>query len=82
MQTQKSIATLSKQALQHNIIELKKRAPQSKLLAMIKANAYGHGILRISEVVAPLVDGVGVATVAEALKLPTKLSGLSCDLAP
>jgi alanine racemase len=65
MQTQKNVAVLSRFALTNNVAQLRKLAPKSKLLAMVKANAYGHGMLRVSEVIAPLVDGLAVATIEE-----------------
>lgn len=69
MQTQKNVAVLSRPALENNINQLKKLAPHSKILAMVKANAYGHGMLPVSEAIAPLVNGLAVATVEEAQAL-------------
>lgn len=37
-------ATLSKSALQHNYALLKKKAGDARVFAVVKANAYGHGI--------------------------------------
>jgi alanine racemase len=37
-------AEISRAALRHNYLLAKKRAPHSKLLAVVKAGAYGHGI--------------------------------------
>ena len=69
MKIKKNKAVLSRQALKNNITQIKMLAPQSKVLAMVKANAYGHGILGVSEVIAPLVDGLAVATIEEGLTL-------------
>jgi alanine racemase len=45
-------------------------APQVKIMAMVKANAYGHGIVRISqELIKAGVDYLGVAYLEEALFL-------------
>ncbi len=45
-------------------------APQVKIMAMVKANAYGHGIVRISqELIRAGVDYLGVAYLEEALFL-------------
>ncbi len=35
--------TIHPEALQHNLNRAKQAAPDSKLLAVIKANGYGHG---------------------------------------
>jgi len=39
-----AVALLSKENLIHNINVVKNRVGKSKIVAMIKANAYGHGI--------------------------------------
>ena len=39
--------TINPQALTHNLLQVKKRAPNSKVLAMVKANAYGHGVAAV-----------------------------------
>ncbi|AKO45105.1 alanine racemase [[Haemophilus] ducreyi] len=64
-----AIATISRQALRHNIQLIKKLAPKQKLLAMIKANAYGQGLLPAAATLADLVDGFGVARLHEALEV-------------
>jgi alanine racemase len=38
----RAIATISQSALLHNLSVVKKYAPQAKVVAMVKANAYGH----------------------------------------
>ncbi|CAM3736270.1 alanine racemase [Rheinheimera salexigens] len=58
------------QALQHNYLQLKKLAPNSKLLALLKADAYGHGMLEVASAL-PDVDAFGVARLDEALALRT-----------
>jgi alanine racemase len=42
-------ATIHTQALQHNLACIRQRAPERKVWAVIKANAYGHGIERVFE---------------------------------
>lgn len=56
-------------SLVHNIRLLRGLCPQAKLLAVIKANAYGHGLERIAITVAPWVDGLGVARIEEAIRV-------------
>lgn len=55
-------------ALRHNLQQIKTRAPQSRLFAVIKANGYGHGIVRVAKALKD-ADGFGVASLAEALLL-------------
>ncbi|VEI44647.1 alanine racemase [Actinobacillus equuli] len=62
-------ATISQSALRHNIELIKTFAPHQKLLAMIKANAYGQGLLPAAGALADLVDGFGVARLREALEI-------------
>lgn len=57
------------QALQHNLRQIKKRAPDAKIIAMVKANAYGHGFEQVAPIIAFNVDILGVACLQEALIL-------------
>ena len=66
-------AKISLSAVRHNINEVKKRLPDGvKTLAVIKANAYGHGAERLAECLADLVDYYAVATLEEAEQLREK----------
>lgn len=60
-------------ALQHNLQQVKKIAPNSSIMAMVKANAYGHGLLCVAEHLST-VDAFGVATIEEAISL--RISGI------
>ena len=55
-------------ALQYNLNRVKQLAPNSKIVSMVKANAYGHGV---KDCLAALnnTDAFGVATLEEALEL-------------
>jgi alanine racemase len=55
-------------ALQHNFAQVKQYAPKSKVLAMIKANAYGHGAIACAKNL-PDADAFGVARLDEAILL-------------
>ena len=55
-------------ALQHNFNRVRELAPNSKILAMVKANAYGHGITKVAKALSG-VDAFGVACLAEALSI-------------
>ena len=59
-------------AIQANARALRRRLrPTTQLLAVVKANAYGHGLLHVADALtAPrLVDFFGVATLAEGIAL-------------
>jgi len=60
---------VSKSALIHNAKVFKQIIGQSKLIAVVKSNAYGHGAKVVSETLAELVDYLGVASGTEALEL-------------
>ncbi len=63
-------AQISLPAIGHNIEEVRKRlAPGVKLLAVIKADAYGHGACKVGKYLEPKVDYFAVATLEEALEL-------------
>lgn len=55
-------------ALNHNLDAIRRAAPGSKVMAVIKANAYGHGMLSVAAALAD-VDALGVARLPEALEL-------------
>lgn len=58
---------LNLNALKHNIGQIKSITPKSKFLAVVKDNAYGHGIETITKAVMDDVEGFGVISVKEAL---------------
>ena len=63
-------AQVSLPAIGHNIDEVRKRlAPGVKLLAVIKADAYGHGACRVGKYLEPRVNYFAVATLEEAVEL-------------
>ncbi|MCB0271910.1 MAG: alanine racemase [Bdellovibrionales bacterium] len=66
-----SVAEISKTALLSNVQFLQKQCPpQTKLLPMIKTNAYGHGMHIVSQMLAHIpIAGFGVANIAEAMEL-------------
>ena len=61
-------AVLNLEALKHNLSRVKVCAPKAKIMAVIKANAYGHGLLRVAEMLQD-VDAFAVARVDEAVWL-------------
>lgn len=62
------LATIHPQALRHNLEQVRKAAPDAKLMCMVKANAYGHGL---EHAFAGLraADGFAVLEIAEAQRL-------------
>lgn len=65
-------------ALQHNLQIARQHAPTSRLWAVIKANAYGHGALPVAAAIAAQADGFALARVSEALAL--RAAGYSLPL--
>lgn len=65
---QRAWASIDLVALQRNLSIAKQAAPQSKLLAVIKADGYGHGLCQVAEAL-QAADGFGVACLQEAIKL-------------
>lgn len=61
-----TVAEIDLEAFNNNVKLLKQHANRSMLLAVVKTNAYGHGIVPISqEAVAAGADRLGVTTVEE-----------------
>ena len=58
-------ADIDAAALQHNYLRAKQQAPKSRAMAVIKADAYGHGMVDTARSLAD-ADGFAVACVAEA----------------
>ncbi|NWA21949.1 alanine racemase [Serratia liquefaciens] len=61
-------AVIDRRALRHNLQQVRRQAPQSRLIAVVKANAYGHGLLETAHTLQD-ADCYGVARIGEALKL-------------
>ncbi|MDH5257569.1 MAG: alanine racemase [Gammaproteobacteria bacterium] len=66
-----AIASINLRSLKHNLSVAKKAAPGSKVLAVIKANAYGHGLLEVAESLVE-ADAFAVAHFEEAIALRKK----------
>lgn len=66
-----AVASISQSALNHNLSVVKRCAPHARIVAMVKANAYGHHL----DCIAPLIDNadlLGVSELSEAVKLRQK----------
>jgi len=66
--TRPARALLSAQALRHNLDRVRATAPQAKVMAVIKANAYGHGLVWTARTLRA-ADGYAVASVEEGAEL-------------
>lgn len=72
-----AIAKIDLSALTHNLNLIRHKMPNQKIMAMVKSNAYGHGLIRVAETI-KAVDAFGVATIAEAMQL--KEAGIPTDI--
>ena len=83
--TSPAYAVVNLDALQHNLQIVRKYAPNRKIMPVIKANAYGHGMLRVASALQS-ADAFAVARVEEGVRLRkagihnqiTILEGFSC----
>jgi alanine racemase len=65
----KTLCTLSTASLLHNLEVIRAHTPKAKIMGMVKANAYGHGIRSVSQRLEGYIDALGVACIDEALAL-------------
>jgi alanine racemase len=61
-------AYISLQALRHNLQRARDSAPHSRVMAVVKANGYGHGLVRVARTLID-ADAFGVANLDEAAVL-------------
>jgi alanine racemase len=61
-------------ALRHNLAHIRRCAPHSKVMAVVKADGYGHGLERVAKTLSD-ADAFGVAALSDAQRLRT--AGLS-----
>jgi alanine racemase len=61
-------ATVDTAALRHNLEVVRRWAPKSRVMAVIKANAYGHGLVAVARAL-EAADAFAVARVDEGLTL-------------
>lgn len=63
-------ADIDLSAIRRNVMTMKNCIPEGKkLLAVIKANAYGHGAIEVANTLEDLADYYGVACIDEAIEL-------------
>ncbi len=72
-------ATIDSTALKKNLAQVRAHCPDSKIIPVIKANAYGHGMAEVARCLANdkhLASGLAVATFDEAMALADLELGL------
>lgn len=67
-------ATIHVDALRQNLLRMRERAPLSKVMAVVKADGYGHGLERVAHALEG-ADAFGVASIADGERL--RAAGLS-----
>jgi alanine racemase len=60
--------TIHADAIRHNLGEVRRRAPDSRVMAVVKADGYGHGLERVARALAD-ADAFGVAALSDAERL-------------
>ena len=64
-----TVATIHLGALRHNLARLKAIAAPAKVMAVVKADAYGHGLERVARALAADADMFAVAAIGDGLRL-------------
>lgn len=65
-------AVINTKALVYNVQKIKSMVPDSKIVAVVKANGYGHGFITVAEALNDEVDAYAVARLQEALLMREK----------
>lgn len=73
-----TVATINLSAIKSNIALLKDIAKGSKIIAVVKADAYGNGAVKVALAIEQMVDILSVAFLAEAQEL--RRAGLSAPI--
>jgi alanine racemase len=66
--TRPARARIDLQALQHNFERVRQCAPHSRIMAVLKSHAYGHGLINAARAL-PGADAFGIVTLDEAIAL-------------
>lgn len=66
--TPAAVAVIRTAALRSNLSRIRELAPGCRILAVIKANAYGHGLVTVARILQS-ADGLAVARLGEAAQL-------------
>lgn len=72
-------AYVSLDALRHNLLAVKRRVGSARVMAIVKANAYGHGLIRTAKELLQFgADALGVAFLEEGIAL--RRSGVTAPI--
>ncbi|MAV76424.1 MAG: alanine racemase [Cellvibrionales bacterium] len=74
----RATAFIDRRAITHNIKIAKSISPSAKIMAVVKANGYGHGMLNTANILSPFVHGYAVARYEEAQAL--RANGISQEI--
>lgn len=84
--SKRTVAVINLEAIRHNVMQISEKVADKKLMAVVKADGYGHGGVRVANAVSDLVHSFAVATVQEGLELreakieqPILLLGIAPD---
>ena len=64
-----TVATIHLGALRHNLARLQQLAAPAKVMAVVKADAYGHGLERVARALDGQAEAFGVAALGDGLRL-------------
>ena len=64
-----TVATIPLGALRHNLARIRKLAAPAKVMAVVKADAYGHGLERVARALDGDADAFAVASLGDGLRL-------------
>lgn len=62
-------ALLDAGALRHNLQQVRRHAPRARVMAVVKANGYGHGLAWVVRTLSESTDAFGVSSIEEGLQL-------------
>lgn len=74
----RATAFIDRRAITHNIKIAQSISPSAKIMAVVKANGYGHGMLNTANILSPFVHGYAVARYEEAQAL--RANGISQEI--
>ncbi|MGF6709769.1 alanine racemase [Luteibacter sp. W1I16] len=64
-----TVATIHLGALRHNLARVKAMAGSARVMAVVKADAYGHGLERVARALDEEAEAFAVAAIADGLRL-------------
>ena len=71
---QETLLTINLQRIQQNALQFK-RNTERFLYAVVKADAYGHGAIKVTDALQMVADGFAVALIDEAIAIKTAAAG-------